>query len=99
MKRRFLALLLLLALAVCAGAAAPEASVPFSDVPADAWYADAVAEACALGLMRGTARDTFAPDQLVMPVEAAVVLYRMAGSPAIRRPSREFRRTPGILRR
>lgn len=82
MKRRFLALLLLLALAVCAGAAAPEASGPFSDVPADAWYADAVAEACALGLMRGTTRDTFAPDQLVMPVEAAVVLYRMAGSPS-----------------
>ena len=36
MKRRFLALLLLLALAVCAGAAAPEVSGPFSDVPADA---------------------------------------------------------------
>lgn len=67
MKRRFLALLLLLALAVCAGAAAPEVSGPFSDVPADAWYADAVAEAYALGL--------------------------------IRRPSRGFRRTPGILRR
>lgn len=82
MKRRFLALLLLLALAVCAGAAAPEVSGPFSDVPADAWYADAVAEACALGLMRGTTRDTFAPDQLVTPVEAAVILYRLAGSPS-----------------
>ena len=95
MKRRLPARLsllaaLLLALAVCAGAAAPEASVPFSDVPADAWYADAVAEAYALGLMRGTARDTFAPDQLVTPVEAAVVLYRMAGSPSDAPPA------PGI---
>ena len=82
MKRRLSALLLLLALAVCAGAAAPETPGPFSDVPADAWYADAVAEVCALGLMRGTARDAFSPDQLVTPVEAAVVLYRLAGSPS-----------------
>ena len=91
MKRRFLALLLLLALAVCAGAAAPEVSGPFSDVPADAWYADAIAEVCALGLMRGTSRDTFSPDQLVTPVEAATVLYRLAGSPGDAPPA------PGVL--
>ena len=96
MKRRLPARLsllaaLLLALAVCAGAAAPEVSGPFSDVPADAWYADAVAEACALGLMRGTSRDTFSPDQLVTPVEAATVLYRLAGSPGDAPPA------PGVL--
>lgn len=91
MKRRLSALLLLLALAVCAGAAAPETPGPFSDVPADAWYADAIAEVCALGLMRGTSRDTFSPDQLVTPVEAATVLYRLAGSPGDAPPA------PGVL--
>ena len=36
----------------------------FSDVPADAWYADAVAYVSNAGIMGGTSAATFSPDEV-----------------------------------
>ena len=37
----------------------------FSDVPADVWYADAVAYASSAGIMGGTTAATFSPDEIM----------------------------------
>ena len=54
----------------------------FSDVPADAWYAAAVAFVQARGWMTGTTSARFSPELPVTRGMAATVLHRMAGSPA-----------------
>ncbi len=54
----------------------------FSDVPADAWYAAAVAFVQARGWMTGTTPARFSPELPVTRGMAATVLHRMAGSPA-----------------
>ncbi len=50
----------------------------FSDVPAAAWYAPAVAEAVSAGLMDGTAPGVFAPEATVTRAQLAVVCARVA---------------------
>ena len=50
----------------------------FADVPADAYFADAVAWAKENGIAKGMSATTFAPDQLVTREEAATFLYRYA---------------------
>jgi hypothetical protein len=57
---------------------APRPPVPFRDVPADAWYAEDVADAAALGLLRGVAPDRFDPDAPVTRAELAAVVARIA---------------------
>lgn len=52
---------------------------PFADVPADAWYADAVTEAAVLGLMEGIGGGLFAPERTVTRAELAAVAVRVAG--------------------
>lgn len=52
---------------------------PFADVPADAWYADAVTEAAVLGLMKGIGGGLFAPERTVTRAELAAVAVRVAG--------------------
>ena len=54
----------------------------FSDVPADAWYAKAVEDCRASGLMSGTGPTTFSPGATVSRGQLAAILYRQAGSPA-----------------
>lgn len=54
----------------------------FQDVPADAWYASAVRELSAAGLMNGTAPGRFSPDQTVTRGQIAAILHRLAGSPS-----------------
>ena len=54
----------------------------FSDVSADAWYADAVAYVRDNGLMSGTAA-AFDPDGTMTRAMLAQTLYRAAGSPAV----------------
>ena len=70
----------LLALVLTVGTALPAAA--FSDVTDDAWYASAVAEVSAAGIMNGTTADTFSPDEQVTRGMVATVLWRLAGSPA-----------------
>lgn len=55
----------------------------FSDVSADAWYADAVAYVRDNGLMSGTSETTFAPDGTMTRGMLVTTLYRIAGSPSL----------------
>ena len=52
------------------------ADTPYSDVPADAWYHDAVLEASAAGLMTGYGDGTFGPTDSLTRAQAATVLWR-----------------------
>ncbi len=49
---------------------------PFTDVPAGAWYTDAVLWAYQNGVTTGTSGTTFSPDTLVTREQVAVFLYR-----------------------
>lgn len=52
----------------------------FSDVPADAWYADAVNALASLGILQGVGEGVFAPAQPITRAEFAAVAMRFAGS-------------------
>ena len=54
----------------------------FSDVAADAWYADAVEYVRDNGLMNGTTPTTFDPNGTTSRGQIAAILYRLSGSPA-----------------
>ena len=57
----------------------PEAAdCTFTDVAADAWYADAVAWAADSGIVTGVSDTTFAPDQMMTREQIATILYRYA---------------------
>ncbi len=53
----------------------------FSDVPEEAWYADAVAFVTDAGLMSGVSEVHFAPHSSLTRAMAVTVLWRMAGAP------------------
>ncbi|MBQ7871491.1 MAG: S-layer homology domain-containing protein, partial [Oscillospiraceae bacterium] len=53
----------------------------FTDVAADAWYADAIAWAQAEGIVNGITETTFAPNQAVTREQIAAILWRAAGQP------------------
>lgn len=72
------ALILCLGLSVTASAA--EADTGFSDVAADAWYAEAAVYCRDNGLMNGTTATTFSPNATMTRAQLCAVLYRMAGS-------------------
>lgn len=55
----------------------------FTDVPADAYYADAVRWAVSKGITSGTSATTFAPDMTVTRAQTVTFLYRAAGTPAV----------------
>ena len=55
----------------------------FTDVPADAYYADAVRWAVSKGITCGTSATTFAPDMTVTRSQTVTFLYRAAGTPAV----------------
>ena len=78
MKKRLFSLALA---AVLAAALAAPASASFTDVAADAWYADAVAYCEHEGLMDGMGDGRFAPDGAVTRAQAVTVLWRLAGAP------------------
>ena len=59
------------------------AGLPFTDVPADAWYYDAVCTAYASGLMSGIGTTTFGPDVVLTRGMAAVVLWQLEGKPQV----------------
>lgn len=55
----------------------------FSDVAADAWYAEAVMYCRERGLMNGTTDTTFEPEASLTRAMLVTILYRSAGSPAV----------------
>lgn len=78
-----LAALLLTLLFVLVLAYAAEAAASFSDVSADAWYAEAVQYVWEQGWMTGTDAAAFSPDLVMTRGMLVTVLYRAAGSPAL----------------
>ena len=55
----------------------------FTDVPAGAWYAEAVTYCQEHGIMSGTSSTTFAPEAALTRAMMAAVLYRISGMPAV----------------
>ena len=65
------------------GAANPEyvPPLPFEDVPADAYYADAIRWAVRRGVTEGTAANRFSPDNGCTRAQVVTFLWRAAGCP------------------
>ena len=59
----------------------PDEGLPFVDVPANAYYADAVAWAVEQGITSGTSATTFSPDASCTRAQMVTFLWRAAGSP------------------
>ena len=86
MKKQLCSLLTALALAVGLlppAARAGENAPSFADVPAAAWYADAVQYVYENGLMTGVSESEFAPDGTATRVQIVTILWRLAGSPVV----------------
>ena len=66
-----------------AGSPAPKSMSSFTDVPADAFYAKAVAWAVENGITSGTGEGKFSPDATCTRAQAVTFLYRANGSPAV----------------
>ena len=66
-----------------AGSPAPKSMSSFSDVPAEAFYAKAVAWAVEKGITSGTGEGKFSPDATCTRAQAVTFLYRAFGSPAV----------------
>ena len=77
----FLTAALILSLSVTAFAAVEDTG--FSDVDADAWYAEAVMYCREHNLMAGTGNNQFAPESNLTRAQLATVLYRIEGTPAV----------------
>lgn len=54
-------------------------SNPFTDVQNGTWYSDAVLWAASNGIVNGTAKDTFAPNNNITREQLATILYRYNG--------------------
>ena len=59
----------------------PCLTMPFADVPTDAWYYEAVNKVWAQGLMTGVSDTLFAPGQSCERGMIVTILYRLAGAP------------------
>ena len=60
-----------------------EQAIGFTDVPADAWYASAVAWAVEQGITSGTGDGKFSPDGSCTRAQMVTFLWRVNGSPGI----------------
>ena len=66
-----------------AGSLAPKSMSSFTDVPADAFYAKAVAWTVENGITSGTGESKFSPNSTCTRAQAVTFLYRASGSPAV----------------
>ena len=66
-----------------AGSPAPKDMSSFADVPADAFYAKAVAWAVENGITSGTSDGKFSPDATCTRAQSVTFLYRASGAPAV----------------
>ncbi len=76
-------LILVLALGLAVPASAAVDDTGFSDVDADAWYAEAVMYCREHNLMAGIGGQQFAPERNLTRAQLATVLYRIEGTPAV----------------
>lgn len=81
--KRFLSILLSCALAFSLSVTAFAAEGNFTDIPADADYAEAVSWCQENGLMQGVSATRFDPNGTLTRAMVATVLYRAAGEPAV----------------
>lgn len=63
-------------------AASADADVRYTDVPAGAWYTDAVLFCSKYGYMSGTSKTTFDPGTPVSRAMAVTIIWRLAGAPS-----------------
>ena len=66
-----------------AGSPGPKTMSGFSDVPADSYYAKAVAWAVENGITGGTGDGKFSPNATCTRAQAVTFLYRASGAPAV----------------
>ena len=66
-----------------AGSPAPKDMSSFADVPADAFYAKAVAWAVENSITSGTSDGKFSPDATCTRAQAVTFLYRASGAPTV----------------
>ena len=64
------------------GESAVSGGTVFTDVPADAWFTNAVAWAVSEGIVSGYGNGLFGPDDNITREQIAVILWRNAGKPA-----------------
>ena len=83
MKRTISILLMLLMLLMLVMPACGENESDYADVPADAWYAEAVTALREKGVMDGVGGNRFDPEGVFTRAQLATVLYRLAGKPAV----------------
>lgn len=60
-----------------------EVKLPFTDVKAKSWFADAVKYVYKKGLMNGKSDTTFVPNEATNRAMLVTILYRMEGSPEV----------------
>lgn len=82
-------------LTICNTAFAAVEDTGFSDVAADAWYAEAAVYVRDNGIMNGTTATTFSPNATMTRAMLAAVLYRVSGSPAVSGEDSFTDTTPG----
>ncbi|MBQ2154768.1 MAG: S-layer homology domain-containing protein [Oscillospiraceae bacterium] len=82
-KSRFLSLILSLLLVCSILAPTAAAAGQFTDVPSDAFYADAVEWAVTRGITKGTSATTFSPNLVCTRAQMVTFLWRMSGSPVV----------------
>ncbi|MBR7032349.1 MAG: S-layer homology domain-containing protein, partial [Clostridia bacterium] len=70
------------------GSPAPTVPSGFSDVPAGAWYADAVAWAKSAGVVNGMTETTFAPNAFITREQLATMLFRFSATAPVSVPER-----------
>ena len=80
MKKLTCFLLTLLALLTLASPLAAAAGSRFSDVPAGAWFAEAVDWAVDAQITQGTGANTFSPDESCTRAQIVTFLYRDLGT-------------------
>ena len=82
MKKRISLFLALVLVCGCLSMGVSAADVPFSDVPADAYYAEAVAWAVENGVTAGVTADRFGPDEPCTRAQVMTMIWRGGDSPA-----------------
>lgn len=88
--RKTIIIFLATALAAYVGSYADNGMNRFDDVPASAWYGDAVEWAVEEGVADGTGNGTFSPDDVCTRAQIVTFIWRMAGAPE---PSERFAET------
>lgn len=83
MKKKVLSTLLALSLLLAAFPVTASAADTMTDIPADAWYTEAVEYCIANGLMNGKGGGIFDPEGTVTRAQVAQVLYNMEDRPAV----------------